>query len=289
MLMRILKKCGFFGKSAKSMENNVVQNHIKCVDSGITIKRGTMKRAILILISIAGLNSCENAIEQAQDFKPNNRPVFGTATVERFDGVPIDTQNILNDTTFKLDIEVKDPEGQRLTIDLVSDYGSFSGFETTDTGCSVLFITNRVKGNTPVTVRVTAADTKRGVATDEITVGIGKAPPKPLVTPSTLTVSNAGYGVICVSADCTGEFQLVRGSAADDPADIHIDTLKPASLYNAGDAARTVSICGRNLVSVPSGKIFRLSAGSGVERIWVVFVDLLGQEKAEPVDVTVTP
>ncbi|HEY1407060.1 MAG TPA: hypothetical protein VF857_10660 [Spirochaetota bacterium] len=249
---------------------------------------GSRFSAFLILLTL--IVSCGTVVEDAQSFKPNQAPEIGAMTGSRYDGAATETANILNDTTYVITVDAVDPEGQPITYDFTSEYGSFNDLQTTATGCSILFVTGGVKGNTPVTIMMTATDTKKGVSEKTFTLGNGKPPPSLVVTPTTLCVSDTGSPTpITVWADCDGEFQIFCNNAITDPADAHIDITQPATVFRLNSPARTVNICGKKLITVPPGeKFFRLPDGSGKDTVWVVFADLLGQEKAVPVQVTIT-
>lgn len=252
-----------------------------------------MKRKYVVSLSLiiaAALLSCEGTIQDAQDFTPNKHPVIGIMTGARYDGNPVDSTNIINDTSYIITAEVSDPEGQPLTYEFTSDSGSFNNLVPTAYGCSILFVTGGVKGNTPVTIVMKATDTKNGVSEKTFTLGTGKPFPKLVVTPADISVNDSGVPTpITVWADCDGEFQIFCDNTISNESDAHIDIHQPATIFTAGDPARTVNICGKNLSSVPGGtKFFRLPDSSGPDKVWVVFWDLLGQESVRLVNVTIT-
>lgn len=248
---------------------------------------------IVWLTAAVLFSSCEGTIKDAQDFKPNKPPVIGVMTGARYDGKPVDSTNIINDTSYIITAEASDPEGQPLTYEFSSDFGSFNDLAVTASGCSILFVTGGVKGNTPVTIVMKATDTKNGVSEKTFTLGTGKPYPKLVVEPTAISVSNHDSGVptpITVWADCDGEFQIFCNNAITRESDAHIDIRQPATIFNMGASAITVNICGNQCTSVPAGtKFFRLPDSSGSDKVWVVFWDLLGQESSRLVNVTITP
>ena len=242
------------------------------------------------------LLSCEGTIKDAQDFKPNECPVIGVMTGARYDGDPVDSTNIINDTSYVITAEASDPEGQPLSYDFSSDYGSFNNLVATESGCSILFVTGGVKGSAPVTIVMRAIDTKNGVTEKKFTLGTGKPYPELVVThaaPETVSVNDSGYYSVTVWADCDGEFQIFCNNAILSEDDAHIDIHQPATLFSEGEAARYVCICGKNLATYPTDcppdtKFFRMPDSTGPDKVWVVFRDLLGQERARLINVTIT-
>ncbi|HEY1406405.1 MAG TPA: hypothetical protein VF857_07345, partial [Spirochaetota bacterium] len=221
----------------------------------------------------------------SQDFVPNKAPVVTSVSTVRYDGLPNDSENLISNIVFVVKMEAHDPEGHELSYSYSSDTGSFVSQNDTSTGSSILFVTGNIKAGDEVNVVVTVRDIRNGVTTSTVRVGQAKPVPKFItMTPETMTITANGGDVINVAVDCDGEMQLLCDNSISSAADAHIDTSKNLFAYTKASGTIQVMIAGSGQ-GAPTGRV-QISE-TGVNKVWVIFIDKLGQETAALCTVTV--
>lgn len=235
----------------------------------------------LLLICLV-LSACGgNAISNAQDFSPNEAPVISSIVPVRTDGNDIDVRNILDDTIYSITVTAYDPEGAEISYSFSSGYGSFSTPEKTSTGCTVLFVTDMPKGDTPVDITLESIDPKGASTTKSIILGYGKSAPVVSLngtSAGSVSVGVAGVQTVTFEADCDGTLQVYCDNSIlspDDASQREINSIP----FTKGTLS--VAICGKNAAVPASGRYFYLPDSTLADfKVWFVFADLIQQEKA---------
>lgn len=247
--------------------------------------------AAALTFCILPVITCGTAIQQAQNFKPNQAPVIDTVTVTDSVGTiitPATALNLIPNTVFVIRIEAHDPEGQHLTYSVSSATASQQSGATDSSGYTAQFITNStVTALVPVNVQITVSDKKGASASLTAEVGKGKVGATVTLnsTTSKLFFANGDMNVSITSS--TGGFcQIVNGDGlASPPA-----AVSSAYSFSSCSAGTSTTLTVSGPLS-PSSGIIRLPASISPTMIeshnlWIVFTDNVNPVITIPLTVT---
>lgn len=242
---------------------------IECIKKSIYYFR-VVSSFLYISVVIICL-SCGSSIKESQDFAPNRAPEFGEVTVALAGtGQEIDRDNLIPGMVLKISVAARDPEGKSLTFGVSSDYGSVKSLESSDTGCSFIFITSDTRNIDDVYINITATDEKKAVALKRYPLGKGKA-----AADISLSVTGknpcgaASSTTLTFTSSVTGYFSAI----CDNDASGFTSMPEGGFIYKYGTAKADSVFKAKGTLCSDSSVYLQLKKTNAVNNIWAVFDD----------------
>jgi formylglycine-generating enzyme required for sulfatase activity len=224
---------------------------------------------MLFISFVTFIVSCGSAVNHAQDFKPNEAPVYEGIVIKDTSGNSIKQNEIVIGMELVLTVTAHDPEKTELRYDFTSDAGSFSSKNITDTGCSVNFWVEKASSDTPVTVDLSIKDSKDSSFSTTIDVGTGQTGAQlTLNSPSPSTISTDEYSSFTFSSTADGLYQIVESDTKPDPSKLRLKYYPYTQSYETPPAV----IVGGNTYTGQCA--VKLTAAENAKKVWVIFQDL---------------
>lgn len=233
------------------------------------MKRSSRGIRHVIFTMILILYGCgDELVSGMKDFTPNTPPRITGFTFTVPEGQ--DTE-IHPSMRFDLTVTAADADDDEIRYTFTSGYGSFTGMEPTDNGCTVSFFmgnTCPAAGSQGIPVTVTATDGRAG--SDSRTIYPGGAVEGLAITSNLAdgALPSGGQYTFNFSVNCSGYYQ-VRHTPSGDTGPVTYDG-RNCYPYNRNAAVGMTIGAGTGYNDNTS---YYLPAASGTYRVYVIFCD----------------